>query len=254
MLQSGPPPSLEVGASQPRVSARKPETQKTPLNKRAYTLNLTFSLLLTSAIVGLIGVSWVFMLGVMVGRGYNPETKIREVTERVLRKQAPMVQEPPQAILRPEELNFSVALRGNPIHNGTAAVGAQAAQTPIRQAGAAALTPAAGNSASVQAVQPPTQLVPQGMQPTRFDFVYQVAAFRESEQADKLRERLEGEGVRTSMERSPARDGKSLYKILVLRRGTEDDNKQLLALLDRLRLGFPLLRSKKPVTGGAGAR
>ena len=209
-------------------------------------------MLLTAAIVALIGVSWVFMLGVMVGRGYNPEAKLREVTERMLRKKAPVAQEPPQAILRPEELNFSVALRSNSSHNGTIAMGAKA--TPTHQTSAAALAAAVGHNASAQAVQPPTQLVPQGAQPTRFDFVYQVATFRESEQADKLRERLEGEGVRTSMERSSTKDGKSLYKVLVARRGTEEDNKQLLVFLDRLRLGLPLLRSKKPVMGGAVAR
>jgi len=256
MSQSGPPPPPSgAGASQPGTGARKPDAPKTPLNKRAYTLNLTFSMLLTAAIVALIGVSWVFMLGVMVGRGYNPEAKLREVTERMLRKKAPVAQEPPQAILRPEELNFSVALRGNPLHNGTASVGGQAAHTPMRQTtSSAALAAATENKASAQAVQPPTQLMPQGAQPTRFDFIYQVAVFRENEQADKLRERLEGEGVRHSMEKSPAKDGKSLYKILVMRRGTEEDNKQLLSLLERLRLGPPLLRSKKPVQGGTGAR
>jgi len=244
-----------VNSAPPGANARKPDASKTPLKKRAYTLNLTFSTLLTAVIVALIGVSWVFMLGVMVGRGYNPDTKVREFTERVLRgKQTPPVQEPPQAILRPEELQFGAALRDKPLHNGTAAAGTPAAQTTARQANSPAATGAVGNTATAQAVQPPTQLVPRGAQPTRFDFIYQVATFRDTEQADKLRERLEGEGVRTTLERTPTKDGKNLYKVLAVRRGTEEDNKQLLALLDRLRLGLPLLRSKKPLPDGAGTR
>jgi len=59
------------------------------------------------------------------------------VPKLILLPQAPAVPEPPQAILRPEELDFSVALRGNPVHNGTAAVGAQAAQAPAHDRPAA---------------------------------------------------------------------------------------------------------------------
>jgi cell division protein FtsN len=212
-------------------------------------------MLLTAVIVALIGISWVFMFGVMVGRGYNPDAKVHEITGRVLRnRQASAVQEPPQAILKPEELNFGPALRDKPLHNGTAAVGMAAAQTQARQTNGTAASSAVGGAVAAPVVQPPTQLVPQGAQPTHFDFVYQVATFRDSEQADKLRERLEGEGVRTTMEKIPAKDGKSLYKVLAARRGTEEDNRQLLAFLDRLKLGPPLLRSKKPVPGGTGVR
>ena len=256
MSQSGSPSlSSGAGAPPPGAGARKPDASKTPLNKRAYTLNLTFSTLLTAVIVTLIGVSWVFMLGVMVGRGYNPDAKVHEFTERVLRRrQAPVVQEPPQAILRPEELHFGAALRDKPLYNSTAPAVIPAAPTPARQTNNSAVTAAGAQAAPTQTVQPPTQLVPRGAQPVRFDFVYQVATFRDTEQADKLRERLEGEGIRTIMERNPAKDGKSLYKVLAARRGTEEDNKQLLALLDRLKLGLPLLRSKKPVSDGMGGR
>jgi hypothetical protein len=244
MSQSPPPPPPGAGGSPPG-GARKPDAPKTPLNKRAYTLTLTFSRLLTAAIVALIGVSWVFMLGVMVGRGHDPDAKLREITGRVLRsKPAPVAQEPPQAILRPEELDFGPSLRDKPLHNGTAA------QMPSRQTNSTAASSVAGNATFVQAAQP----APQSAQPPRFDIVYQVAAFRDAGQADRLRERLEGEGVRTNMEKSPAKDGGSVYKVLAVRRGTEEDDRQLLAVLDRLKLGQPLLRSKKPVSGGEGAR
>jgi len=249
MSQSGPP------SPPPGAGARKPDTAKTPLRKRAYTLKLSFSTLLTTVIVALIGIGWVFMLGVMVGRGHNPDAKLNELTGRMLRgRQAPVVQEPPQAILRPEELNFGAALRDKPLHNSTAAVGTPVPQKPAGQANSHGTSNIAGNAPAVQAAQPPAQLVPQGEQPSRFDFVYQAAVFRDAGQADRLRERLEGEGVRTTLETSPAKDGKSLYKVLALRRGTEEDDKQLLAVLERLKLGQPMLRSKKPAPGGAGAR
>jgi cell division septation protein DedD len=203
-------------------------------------------MLLTTVIVVLIGVSWVFMFGVMVGRGYNPETKIHEIAGRVLRgRQAPAVQEPPQAILRPEELDFGPALRDKPLHNASAAVGQPAAQPPaLRMHSADVSVPPAASAQAAQPSAPPAQ-------PARFDYVYQVAVFCEAGQADRLRERLEGEGVRTTLEQSPARDGKTLHKVLAARRGTEEDEQQLLGVVERLRLGPPMLRSKKPVGGGA---
>ena len=246
-----PPPS---GAN-----ARKPDAPKPPLRKRAYTLSLSFSGLLTAVIVLLIGVSWVFMLGVMVGRGHNPEEKLDELAGRVLRgRQTPGVQDPPQGILRAEELHFGAALRDKPLQNSTAAVGTPAPQASAAQpapqaasrgaqAEGAVVSKAAGNA---PATQPATQAAPRGAQPARFDVVYQTAAFRDAGQADRLRERLEGEGVRTALETSPAKGGRTLYKVLALRRGTEEDDKQLLAVLERLHLGRPLLRSKKPVGTG----
>jgi len=238
MSQSGTP------SPPPGAGARKPDASKIPLSKRAYTLKLSFPALLTTVIVALIGVGWVFMLGVMVGRGHNPDAKLNELTERMLRgRQTPVVQEPSHAILRPEELNFGPALRDKPLHNSTAAVGTPAAQAPDGQTNSAVERNLAGNAPSVQAAQP-----------VRFDFVYQVAVFRDAGQADRLRERLEGAGLRTALETSPAKGGKSLYKVLALRRGTEEDDKQLLAVLERLKLGPPVLRSKKPTPGGAGTR
>ncbi|MDR0465889.1 MAG: SPOR domain-containing protein [Deltaproteobacteria bacterium] len=263
MSQSLPPVPLPLAPPPPVAGARKPDP-KAPLGKRAYTFSLTFSKLLTAVIVGLIGVGWIFLLGVMVGRGYNPEDKLNELTGRVLRgRQTPVVQDPPQAILQPEDLSFGAALRDKPLHNGTAVVytpapppdpptnGAATAGAPV--APPAPTTAPPPTTTPPPPVRPAPQTTPPSAQPARFDVVYQVAAFRVADQADRQRELLEGEGVRTNLEKSVAKDGKSLYKVLVVRRGTAEDEKQLLAVLERLKLGAPLLRSRKPV-GGGGAR
>jgi len=247
MSRDGPP-------FPPGAGARKPDAPKTPLNKRAYTLNLTFPALLTTAIVGVIAVCWVFMLGVMVGRGYNPDAKLNELSERVLRnRQTPVVQEPPQAILRPEELNFGAALRDRPIRNSATDAEMPVAEMPVSQENSTVADGVTGNAPAVH-TPPPAPPASQDVLPTRFDFIYQAAAFRDAGQADRLRERLEGEGVRTVLETSPGRDGRNWYKVLAVRRGTEEDSKQLVAVLESLRLGQPMVRSKKPVPVGTGAR
>ena len=90
--------------------------------------------------------------------------------------------------------------------------------------------------------------VPEGQQAppptpaTMHDYVFQVGAFRDEASVDDLRQRLEGRGLRTRMERS----GK-LYLVLVLLRGTDERAAEIPRIMEELRLGKPMLRSRKPV-------
>ena len=77
----------------------------------------------------------------------------------------------------------------------------------------------------------------------QFDYVYQVAAFKSDEDADKLRTRLEGKGLHTRTQKS----GK-LVLVLVNMRGTEDDAFNLREDLRHMRLGVPIMVSQKPVS------
>ena len=73
--------------------------------------------------------------------------------------------------------------------------------------------------------------------------MYQVAAFKSDEDADKLRTRLEGKGLHTRTQKS----GK-LVLVLVNMRGTEDDAFNLREDLRHMRLGVPIMVSQKPVS------
>ena len=62
------------------------------LSNRKYTISLSFSGLITSGIITIIAIGWIFAFGVIVGRGYNPEKKMpwraccRRLKGRTLRK------------------------------------------------------------------------------------------------------------------------------------------------------------------------
>ena len=77
----------------------------------------------------------------------------------------------------------------------------------------------------------------------QFDYVYQVAAFKTDEDADKLRTRLEGKGLHTRTQKN----GK-LVLVLVNLRGTEDDAFNLREDLRHMKLGVPIMVSQKPVS------
>ena len=59
------------------------------LSKRSYTLRLTFSTLVTASILLCIGIGWAFVLGVMVGRGYNPEKKVPQLARLLPSEESP---------------------------------------------------------------------------------------------------------------------------------------------------------------------
>lgn len=88
--------------------------------------------------------------------------------------------------------------------------------------------------------------VPQVSQPKAplFDWLFQAAAFKDKADADRLRARLEGRGLRSRQQKS----GKVLL-VMVSLRGTDLDAANLREELRRMKLGAPILAAKKPVSG-----
>lgn len=147
-------------------------------------------------------------------------------------------------VLAPSELRFSRALRAE----------AGARLEPVSPPLPLAQAPKAVTEGAPAAYPP----MPPGMQPAvpagekappptptdMYDFVFQLGAFREPGIVDDLRQRLEGRGLRTRMERS----GK-LYLVMVVLRGTDERAREVESIAQDMRLGKPLMRSRKPVPG-----
>ena len=111
------------------------------------------------------------------------------------------------------------------------------------------IKPGANQNAQSQGAQASAQNGAQAAKPApakagpQFDYVYQVAAFKSDDDADKLRTRLEGKGLRTRTQKK----GK-LVLVVVSMRGTEDDAFNLREDLRHMKLGVPIQISQKPVS------
>lgn len=148
------------------------------------------------------------------------------------------------SVLAASELRFSRALRAEP--------GARLEPVSPPLPAAQAPRPAAGEAPAYPPMPPGMQpAVPAGEKapppptPTdMYDFVFQLGAFRDAGIVDDLRQRLEGRGLRTRMERS----GK-LYLVMVVLRGTDERAREVEAIAQDMHLGKPLMRSRKPVPG-----
>ena len=74
------------------------------LSNRKYTISLSFSGLITSGIITIIAIGWIFAFGVIVGRGYNPEKKMPELARLLPPPEGQDAPKEAKGILKPEEL------------------------------------------------------------------------------------------------------------------------------------------------------
>ena len=163
--------------------------------------------------------------------------------------ESPAADREPEGILSAEELRFSRVLRAAPGESVELASPPLPPAVPPQPVPAQPAAPGNSQTAAVppmppgmQAAVPEGQTAPPPTPATMHDYVFQVGAFRDEASVDDLRQRLEGRGLRTRMERS----GK-LYLVLVLLRGTDERAEEIPRIMEELRLGKPLLRSRKPV-------
>ena len=155
--------------------------------------------------------------------------------------------EPKQKVLAAEELRFARVLR-NDTATGDAPLKPLPPMTPVQPKPAGVAQ--AGGAPASQGVAPGgavgQQAAPGGIARPQtsgmYDYVFQVGAFKDADAVDSLRQRLEGRGMRTKMERS----GK-LYVVLVLLRGDEARAAEVLRSTEGMGLGKPIQRSRKPV-------
>lgn len=203
--------------------------------KRWYTFRLSFSGAMTALIVGLLSLGCAFVMGVIVGRGYNPEHQIPQLA-RWLPSEADDKQSgqetvesllPPAKVIEPEELRFAGALK----NGGTSAAPAAPAPSP-----AAAGTPPATPAAPQLPETPPPPAAP------LFSYSFQLATYKGPDAARALLARLEGQGYRARLSK-----GGKLYKVILTFRGTEQKAGEVRQALRQLGLSDILQLSKTPV-------
>ncbi len=242
-----------------------PSVSRKPDAKCCLTLRPTA--LLAACFLAAAALVLAYLGGVMSGRAYwhsHPaplagRTEGGEARDGVPPEEASARQntEPEQKILAPEELRFSRVLRNDastgdaplkplpslkPAQPHPAAAANAPAALPAPPAAAPAHQAAPAPSAPPPAAQSEPEAAPAAPPGALFDYVFQVGAFKDEDTVDSLRQRLEGRGLRTRMQRS----GK-LYVVLVLLRGDEARAAEVQRAAESLGLGKPVRLSRKPV-------
>lgn len=267
----------------PLRKPRKSVVSQPSGEKRRFVIRLSGPMLTLLGVILAVAVGWSFFMGFMVGRGQNPETRVEQMTSMISKdapKAKPAPEAPAPDAAAPaaqaetadaqnptpgaEENQATPAGAPQPGKPGQDQKGQKAAAQPPQ--GAYPFAQPSGNSLAAWGIKPganqnaqgqgaqasgqsSAQTSAQAAKPApaktgpQFDYVYQVAAFKSDEDADKLRTRLEGKGLRTRTQKN----GK-LVLVMVSIRGTEDDAFNLREDLRHMKLGVPIQVSQKPVS------
>ena len=210
----------------PRDAKKKSPSRDREGPKR-YTIRFSLAGLISLGLLLVAGLSWMFVMGVLVGRGYKPETAVPEIARFMPAPRLPNA----TSVLKPEELEFYDELRKTP-------------RAPGREQ---------NTKKSVPSSKPPKELSFTGVRPpkktpkeTIYNYVYQAAAFKDLKAAETFQSGLEKLGLSSGIEKAVSR-GTTWYRVLVYFRGTPTDTRKLKQKLKTLGVKKALLRGKEPL-------
>jgi cell division septation protein DedD len=228
-----------------------------------FTFNFSKAATAMLCLVLVMAVVWAFFMGFMVGRGQNPAQRMEQMTS--------MLRDDNQAKPETPDSARDGSPGGPPAPGGEAARGSGGAMPPaaseqkkpdappafdpLNPPGGAALAAwgirdASAGAASEQGGAKAAENPPPAVnEEPRFDWVFQMAAFRGKADADRLRARLEKAGYRAST----ARSGK-MTLVLVRLRGGGAEVERLRGQARELGLGEPLSQSRQPVSAKKAKR
>ena len=210
--------------------------RRSPKKKTQKKINfsLSWSGLISCGLLTLVALVWAFILGVLVGRGYHPESVIPQVA-RLLPGQSEPAPVPEQEVtesrvLKPEELGFFESLQDGSSSQSRSEQPRTSSQQQGRRSSNQAQTQATGSTSKE----------------ADFRYLYQVAAFKSKDQARALNTRLKAAGLASSVT-SVRRDAGLWFRVQVTFQGTPSDILGLKARLKELGCPKPFLRSKTPL-------
>ena len=258
-------------------AASKPQS---PRPKRTFTVTVGLSTVISTILVVCAGFVAMFALGVLLGRGYDPEAGIPEL-ERMMpqpgRPSAPVIISDSDADAAPEPLprpDDGILGQGDLAYPDSLRTPARTAAPKPREAQPSAQAKPQPKQEQTKPAQQPKQppaargtgasgapgLTPlpmTGTAPVRtaaqeppksgdqrvYKYVYQTAAYKDQESSDRFAAKLKSSGLNARTQKS-VDNGVTWYRVVVDFTGRPDDTDALRAKLQSLGVGKPIMKSK----------
>ena len=258
------------------TSADSTSVNKRPPSRRTITVTLSISTVVSSLIVLCAGFICVFSLGIILGRGHNPEAAFPAIEKWMPH---PTVKDTPRIVSGAETPNVQSDARKADAGKGAEGSATRQPDTSTTAQGTGShsrvidpgelvfrdnLKPPASSSRRTTAQQTQT---PKPPQPARvapateknaqsasagkeiaqsvFNYVYQVAAYKDAGPSDKLAAKLKSAGINARTEKSVDK-GTTWFKTVVDFRGTPDATDALRKKLQGQGFDRLILKSKTP--------
>lgn len=283
------------GEKGPDRAPEKGDGGRKPLAQRTVTVTMSLPRAAFSAFFSLFVLVWVFIFGIMIGRGHNPEEVVPDLARVMPSPKAPDAEQPRSEtkVIQPSDLHYHESLKGKnagdkpraapvtpapqpkpapaqPAPASTAAKPTPTATKPVSPKPAASASaqskpaspkpaaPAQSKPASPKPATPvqskpsppaqqqkPAQPPAEAQDKTVYNYVYQVAAFNNTEAAETMRKKLQADKLSAKVVKGES-NGVMWYRILVAYKGTPEDTRTLRDKLAKFGISHIILRGKAP--------
>lgn len=216
---------------------------KLSASDKTYDFSLSLPGMISAVGAGVLALTFFFVMGILIGRGYRPETDVPPLGNIMPTKEHGQVAAEPikPEILKAEELEYPERLKASPekMMDATTVETAEVSKTVSK--------PDVKRNEAKQDISPekPTTSEPAQTKPGEpvYDYIYQVASFRKSEMADALSAKLVASGLKTDVAAGEAK-GTTWYRVQVHHHGTPASTTEMKAVLAKQGIGKPLLKKK----------
>lgn len=204
------------------------KTAGKPKSKFKFELNFYRALSLGAFVV--LAMVWSFILGVFVGRGYNPEDVIPDIA-RVLPDSAREASAP--RVLRPEELEFFDRLRSTPPVLRT--------PSPAQEKATASTKP----QPTVQTRPDPPATPARVPEAETYIYSYQVGSFQKMQSAVELQRQLMNDGFSASIADAFI-NNEPWFRVIVEFQSSEQNSSRIMKKLEAHGIYQPVFRGRRP--------
>lgn len=219
---------------------------KLKVAKKTYDFSLSLPGMISAVGAGVLALTFFFVMGILIGRGYRPEADVPQLEEIMPSKQHGQIGEGPlePEILKPEELEYADRLKEE---TDTVIVPQQepAKETEAAKTETAAPAPKAETATPAEPEQSETKPAPVIPGEETFDYIYQAASFRKQDMAQALSDKLGTSGLSSYVQAGEA-NGSTWYRVYVKHHGTPTSTDSMKAVLAKFGIDKPLLRKKTP--------
>ena len=249
-------------------TAKPAPAKRQAIGQRTFTVTLTISRALSAVLALALSFLWFFIMGVFLGRGYEPEQHFTQLAEYLpqtsqtrpagetlppLDVSAPDKTTPVPSLVSPDPSLVADATKDTTAQSSRAVINEadkayrealgqqQAAGTPPP-----ALVPLPQNQPPKPAVSPtPAPPATADQDTAVYNYEYQVASFKEEAPARAMADKLIKGGVRARVAKASGSGGKTWHRVVVDHKGNPDSVTELRENLKKFKIEKILLVTKK---------
>jgi cell division septation protein DedD len=224
------------------ASKFKVKIPKLNASSKTYDFSLSLSGMISAVGSGVLVLTFFFVMGILIGRGYRPESDVPPLGEIMPTKEHGVLvgELVKPEVLTAEELEYPERLMVSPQKRMDEVGVKEKASQPKAKSVAKVAKSTDSGSAKSEVVQQTASVSDEPV----YDYVYQVASFRKSEMAEAMRAKLVATGLRTTIEAGEAK-GSTWHRVLVLHHGTPASTAGMKTILAQHGVSKPLLKKKK---------